>query len=41
MPPRCWSKGEKVLYKVQPSDEDRAGPEDHAKDAATEELAVK
>jgi hypothetical protein len=34
------SKGEKVLYKVQSSDEDRGGPEDHAEDAATEELAA-
>jgi hypothetical protein len=37
MPPRCRSKGEKALYKVPSSDEDRAGPEDHAEDAATEE----
>jgi hypothetical protein len=37
MPPRCWSKGEKALYKVQSSDEDRGGPEDHAEDVAMEE----
>jgi hypothetical protein len=45
MPPRCRSKGKKVLYKVLSSDEDKGGldllfakeEEDHAKDAATEE----
>jgi hypothetical protein len=37
MPPRFQSKGEKALYKVPSSDEDREGPEDHAEDAATEE----
>jgi hypothetical protein len=41
MPPRCRSKGEKALYKVQSSDEDRAGLEDHAEDAATEEPAAR
>jgi hypothetical protein len=40
MPPRCRSKGEKVLYKVLLSDEDRGGPEDHAEDATTEEPAA-
>jgi hypothetical protein len=40
MPPRCRSKGEKALYKVQSSEEDREGPEDHAKGAATEEPAA-
>jgi hypothetical protein len=40
MPPRCRSKGEKVLYKVPSSNEDRGGPEDHVEDAATEEPAV-
>jgi hypothetical protein len=40
MPPRCRSKGEKALYKVLSSDEDRGGPEDHAKDAAMEEPAA-
>jgi hypothetical protein len=33
MPPRCRSKGEKALYKVLSSDEDRGGREDHAKDS--------
>jgi hypothetical protein len=33
-------KGEKALYKVQSSEEDRGGPEDHAEGAATEEPAV-
>jgi hypothetical protein len=37
MPPRCRSKGEKALYKVRSSDEDRGELEDHAKDAAMEE----
>jgi hypothetical protein len=37
MPPSCRSKGDKALYKVQSSDEDRGGPEDHAEDVATEE----
>jgi hypothetical protein len=37
MPPRCRSKGETVLYKVQLSDEDRRGLEDHTEDAATED----
>jgi hypothetical protein len=41
MPPRCWSKGEKALYKVLPSDEDRGGLEDHAEDAAMEEPAAR
>jgi hypothetical protein len=41
MPPRCLSKGEKALYKVQPSEEDKTGPEDHAKDAAVEEPAAR
>jgi hypothetical protein len=40
MAPRCQSKGEKALYKVLSSDEDRGGPEDHAVDAATEELTA-
>jgi hypothetical protein len=40
MPPRCRSKGEKALYKVPLSDEDRVGLEDHTKDAATEEPAA-
>jgi hypothetical protein len=40
MPPRCRSKGEKALDKVLSSDEDRGGPEDHAKDAAMEEPAA-
>jgi hypothetical protein len=40
MPPRCRSKGEKALYKVQSSDEDRAGPKDHAEGAATEKPAA-
>jgi hypothetical protein len=40
MPPRCRSKGEKALFKVQSSDEDRGGPEDHAEDAATVEPAA-
>jgi hypothetical protein len=35
MPPRCRSKGEKVLYIVQLSEGDRGGPEDHAEDTAT------
>jgi hypothetical protein len=40
MPPRCQSKGEKALYKVQSSEEDIKGPEDHAEGAATEETAA-
>jgi hypothetical protein len=40
MPPRCRSKGKKALYKVQSSDEDRGGLEDHDEDAATEEPAA-
>jgi hypothetical protein len=40
MPPRCRSKGEKALYKVQLSEEDRGGPEDHTEDAATGEPAT-
>jgi hypothetical protein len=32
--PDAGPKGEKVLYKVQLSEEDREGPEDHAEDAA-------
>jgi hypothetical protein len=41
MPRRCRSKGEKALYKVLSSEEDRGGPEDHAVDAATEEPAAR
>jgi hypothetical protein len=40
MPPRCWSKGEKALYKVQSSGEDRGGLEHHTEDASTEETAA-
>jgi hypothetical protein len=40
MPPRCRSKGKKALYKVLSSDEDRGGPEDHAKNVAMEEPAA-
>jgi hypothetical protein len=40
MPPRCRSKGEKALYKVPSSDEDRGEPEDHDEDAATKEPAA-
>jgi hypothetical protein len=41
MPPRCRSKGGKALYKVQSSEEDRGGPDDHAEEAATEEPAAR
>jgi hypothetical protein len=40
MPPRCRSKGDKALYKVLSSDEDRGGPEDHAVDTAMEKPAA-
>jgi hypothetical protein len=33
-------QGEKALYKVQSSGEDKGGPEDHAEDATTEEPAA-
>jgi hypothetical protein len=36
MPPRCRSKGERHFIKC----DIRAGPEDHAKDVATEEPAA-
>jgi hypothetical protein len=40
-PPDVGPRGEKALYKVLSSDEDRGGPEDHAEDAATEEPAAR